>query len=93
VWVRIQQIRFDIRQTDAVVDHIRDTAIVRYSGHDYRGFRLLLDRPNGTALEVSYWATLAAAQSAIVIELAESARPLTIEVLRADHYELAIDAG
>lgn len=58
-----------------------------------RGFRLLLDRPNGTALVMSYWASLAAAQSAIVIELAESAGPLVVEVLRTDHYELAIDAG
>ncbi|MEO5902356.1 MAG: hypothetical protein ABIR68_19800 [Ilumatobacteraceae bacterium] len=93
MWVRIQEIRFDVVHTDAIVDHIRDTAIARYSGHDYCGFRLLLDRPNGTALEVSYWASLAAAQSAIMIELSESAHPLVVEVLRTDHYELAIDAG
>lgn len=93
MWVRIQEIRFDVVNTDAIVNQIRDTAIARYNGRDYRGFRLLLDRPNGTALEVSYWASLAAAQSAIVIELAESAHPLVVEVLRTDHYELAIDAG
>jgi hypothetical protein len=93
VWVRIQEIRFEVGQTDAIVEHIRNTAIARYSGHDYRGFRLLLDRPNGTALEVSYWASLAAAQSAIVIELADSAEPLVVEVLRTEHYELAVDAG
>lgn len=93
MWVRIQEIRFDVGQTDAIVDHIRNTAIARYSGHDYRGFRLLLDRPHGTALEVSYWASLAAAQSALLIELAESAAPLVVEVLRTDHYELAVDAG
>jgi hypothetical protein len=93
MWVRIQEIRFDVQQTDTIVDHIRDTAMARYSGHDYRGFRLLLDRPKGTALEVSYWASLEAAQSAVVIGLTESADPLVIEVLRTDHYELAIDAG
>ena len=93
MWVRIQEIRFHTGHTEAVVDHIRDTAIARYNGHDYRGFRLLLDRPNGTALEVSYWASLAAAQSAIAIELPATAHPLIIEVLRTDHYELAIDAG
>ena len=93
MWVRIQEIQFDADQTDAIVDHIRDTAMARYNGQDYRGFRLLLDRPNGTALEVSYWASLDAAQSATVLELAESADPLVVEVLRTDHYELAIDAG
>ena len=93
MWVRIQEIQFDADQTDAIVDHIRDTAMARYNGQDYRGFRLLLDRPNGTALEVSYWASLDAARSAIAMELGESAHPLVIEVLRTDHYELAIDAG
>jgi hypothetical protein len=92
VWVRIQEIRFDIERTDAVIEHIRDTAIARYSGHQYQGFRLLLDRPRGTALEVSYWSSLAAAQSAVEVPLAESAPHLDIEVLRTDHYELSIDA-
>jgi hypothetical protein len=92
VWVRIQEIRFDIERTDAVIEHIRDTAISRYNGHHYQGFRLLLDRHRGTALEVSYWSSLAAAQSAIEVALAECAPHLAIEVLRTDHYELAIDA-
>ena len=92
MWVRIQEIRFDIERTDAVIEHIRNTAIARYSGHHYRGFRLLLDRPRGTALEVSYWSSLAAAQSAVEVALAESAPHLDIEVLRTDHYELSIDA-
>ena len=93
MWVRIQEFRFDVERTDVVVDHIRDTAIARYCGHDYRGFRLLLDRPNGTALEVSYWASLAGAESAIAVELTDSAPSLGLEVLRTDHYELAVDAG
>jgi hypothetical protein len=93
MWVHILGIRFDARQTDAVVDHIRDTAMARYKDHGYRGFRLLLDRPNGTALEVSYWASLAAARSAVALELADSAPPVPLEVVRTECYELAIDAG
>jgi hypothetical protein len=93
MWVRIQEFRFDVERTDVVVDHIRDTAIARYNGHDFRGFRLLLDRPRGTALEVSYWASLAAAQAAVDVELSDSAPHLDLEVLRTDHYELAVDAG
>lgn len=93
MWVRIQEIRFDVDRTDAVVDHIRDTAIARYNGLDYRGFRLLLDRPSGTALEVSYWSTVAGARAPVEVELTETGAHLGVEVLRTDHYELAIDAG
>jgi hypothetical protein len=93
MWVRIQEVSFPAEHTDSVVDHIRDTAISRYSGDDYRGFRLLLDRPSSTALEVSYWTSLAAAQSGVTVALTESAQALDLRILRTAHYELAIDAG
>ena len=93
MWVRIQEVSFPVEHTDRVVDHIRDTAMSRYNGDNYRGFRLLLDRPNSTALEVSYWASLEAAQSAEVLSLIESAHALDVRILRTDHYELAVDAG
>ena len=92
MWVRIQEIRFDAERTDAVIEHLRDSAMARYNGHHYQGFRLLLDRPRGTALEVSYWTSLAAARSAVDVPLAESAPHLDIEVLRTDQYELSVDA-
>ena len=93
MWVRIQEVSFPVEHTDSVVDHIRDTVMSRYNGDDYRGFRLLLDRPNSTALEVSYWASLGAAQSAVMLALTETAYALDVRIVRTDHYELAIDAG
>lgn len=88
MWVRIQEVSFPAERGNEVIDHVRNTVVSRHQGDSFRGFRLLVDRPNGRALEVSYWETEAdAAQAANASDVPGA----TLE--RCDHYELAIDAG
>jgi hypothetical protein len=88
MWVRIREVSFTADRGDAVIDHVRNTIVSRHQGDSFRGFRLLVDRPNGRALEVSYWAT--------ETDAARAAEPGDIPgaiLERCNHYELAIDAG
>ena len=88
MWVRIQEVSFSANRSDEVVERFRETAVARHGGDGYLGFRLLLDREDGRALEVSYWETEAdAAQAANASDVPGA----TLE--RCNHYELAIDAG
>ena len=57
MWVRIREVSFPVARADEVIAHVRNTAVSRNDGEGFRGFRLLIDRPNGRALEVSYWET------------------------------------
>jgi hypothetical protein len=93
MWVRIREIAFPVDQVELVVAHVRDTTVVRYCGEAYRGSRLLVDRPGGTALEVSYWQT---EQGARDDRTPTGVDPVGVpggSVLRTRCYELGIDAG
>ena len=93
MWVRIREFSFASDRADDIIDRVRDTAVARFDGEGHRGFRLLVDRPNGRALEVSYWETEAGARADACVETASLAK-LPGEVLeRTSHYELAIDAA
>ena len=93
MWVRIQEVSFPAERADQVIAHVRNTSVSRNDGHGFRGFRLLVDRPNGRALEVSYWETeddATAGRSAS--ESTETDLPGGV-LERSTFYELAIDGG
>ena len=93
MWVRIMEIAFPVDQVEQVIDHVRNTTVARYSGEAYRGSRLLVDRPGGTALEVSYWQT---EQGARDDRTPTGVDPVGVpggSVIRTRYYELGIDAG
>lgn len=91
MWVRIREIKFPADRADQVIAHVRDTAVARFSGEGHRGFRLLVDRPNGRALEVSYWRTEQDARGRDQLATADVADVPGGVVERTNHYELAID--
>jgi hypothetical protein len=108
MWVRIREISFPVDQTDRVIAHVRDTTVARYPGEAYRGSRLLVDRPNGAALEVSYWQSEQGARDdgaplggVIGLGPASDQQAWPIDptgvpggsVVRTRYYELGIDAG
>ena len=93
MWVRIQELSFDRTRAESVIQHMRDTAISRYDGDGYRGFRLLLDRANGRALDVSYWEGSTGAHADLATGSADTIRALGANVGVTNYYELAIDAG
>jgi heme-degrading monooxygenase HmoA len=93
MWVRIQEFSFVPEQAEQVIQQVRDHAAVQHEGEGYRGFRLLVDRPSGRALDVSYWDTeraLCARDATEASILTELPAATTIRVTR---YELAIDAA
>jgi hypothetical protein len=93
MWVRIQELSFEPSRADAVVRYLRDTAVSRYEGDGYRGFRLLLDRVNGRALDVSYWEGSTGAHSDLARGSTDSMRAMGATAGVTNYYELAIDAG
>jgi hypothetical protein len=93
MWVRIQQLSFDPARADAVIRHLRDTAVSRYEGDGFRGFRLLLDRANGSALDVSYWEGSTGARSDPAPGSADRMRAIGATAGVTNYYEVAIDAG
>jgi hypothetical protein len=93
MWVRIQELSFDPTRAKAVIQHMRDTAMSRYDGDGYRGFRLLLDRANGRALDVSYWEGSTGAQTSLATGTADMLRAIGATAGVTNCYELAIDAG
>jgi heme-degrading monooxygenase HmoA len=91
MWVRIREVSFQPATMDEVIRHVRNSAVSRNDGEGFRGFRLLIDRPNGRALEVSYWETQSNAAAG-----ADATLPTDIPdgvVERCNVYELAIDGG
>ena len=88
MWVRIDEIAFATAHTNDVIDHVRNTAASKHDGEGFRGFRLLVDRSSGHALDVSYWDTeVAAAQGG------DSANDNGLtQTIRSNVYELSIDA-
>ena len=94
MWVRIQELSFAPDLADSVIQQIRDTAVARYDGESHRGFRLLMDRPNGKALDVSYWDSV----SGRPLRSSTPSRQTRCSALGAtagttNYYELVIDAG
>jgi heme-degrading monooxygenase HmoA len=87
MWVRIDEIAFAAAQTDEVIDHVRNTAASKHDGEGFRGFRLLVDRASGRALDVSYWETEAAAMQGGDV----SGAGMT-HTVRSNVYELSIDS-
>jgi hypothetical protein len=92
MWVRIREISFPVERVDDVIDRVRNTSVARFDGESHRGFRLLVDRPKGRALEVSYWEVEADAR----VDDGKGVPPDDVPggaIERTNYYELAIDAA
>jgi hypothetical protein len=92
MWVRIDEITFAPDCTDEVVDQVRNTAVCKHGGAGLRGFRLLVDRPNGHALDVSYWDTHGAALAGQADQAFDPQGAAATVVIRSNVYEMCIDA-
>ncbi|WP_407342758.1 hypothetical protein [Pengzhenrongella phosphoraccumulans] len=92
MWVRIDEVAFDLERAGAVIDRTRNTAVGLHQGEDFRGFRLLVDRANGRGLDVSYWDTEAGARADRAQQDIAPDAPGATVVVRTNVYELAIDA-
>ena len=55
MWVRIDEISFAVDRADDIIAHTRNNAVATQKGESFLRFRLLVDRPHGRALNVSYW--------------------------------------
>ena len=55
MWVRIDEISFAADRADDVIAHTRNNAVATHQGESFLGFRLLVDRAHGRALNASYW--------------------------------------
>ena len=93
MWVRIQEVSFPADRSDELVTRFRETAVSRHGGDGYLGFRLLLDRDAGRALEISYWKTETAVRAVDVDGVVGAADPLLAVTEQTNYYELAIDAA
>ena len=93
MWVRIQEVSFPADRSDELAARFRDTAVARHGGDGYLGFRLLLDREDGRALEVSYWETEAALRAVDAAGVVDATDPSLAITERTNYYELAIDAA
>jgi hypothetical protein len=92
MWVRIDEVSFDSEQTAGVVDHTRNTAVLRHDGDGFRGFRLLVDGPSGRALDVSYWDTESGARAGKADPSTDPVGAAATTVVRSNIYEMAIDS-
>jgi hypothetical protein len=93
MWVRIDEITFDARRADDVVDHLRNNAVTAHEGPSFDGFRLLLDADNGRALNVSYWYDRDDAVRDVSGAMSEPLPGAETVVVRTTVYELAVDAA
>jgi hypothetical protein len=92
MWVRIDEITFAAARADDVVDHLRNNAVTVHEGASFLGFRLLMDAPNGGALNVSYWNDRDDAVQGAGGLMSEPLPGAETVVVRTAVYELAIDA-
>ena len=93
MWVRIDEISFAADRADDVIAHTRNNAVATHQGESFLGFRLLVDRAQGSALNVSYWENhddAALDDSGPVTDPPTGAETV---VVRSNLYELAIDAA
>lgn len=93
MWVRIDELHFAAERTQDVIDHARNNAVVSHNGAGFIGFRLLVDREHGRALDVSYWTDLAAAHDDAPGPVTAAADGAETVVVATNIYELAIDAA
>jgi len=92
MWVRIDEVSYDPDHAREVIDHVRNTAVVKHDGEGFRGFRLLMDAPNGRALDVSYWDSELAARAGASDRSTDPVGPAATSVVRSNVYELSIDS-
>jgi hypothetical protein len=93
MWVRIDEISFAADRAEDVINHVRNNAVVAHNGDTFVGFRLLVDRDNGRALNVSYWNDAAGARADRPGAMTEPAAGAETTVVRTELYELSIDAA
>jgi heme-degrading monooxygenase HmoA len=92
MWVRIDEITFAPDRADEVIAHVRNTAIIKHDGPGFRGFRLLVDRANARALDVSYWDSDDGAREGASDPASDPTGAAATTRVRTNVYELAIDA-
>ena len=90
MWVRIDEISFLPDRAEDVVDHVRNTAVIRHDGDGFRGFRLLVDQRHGRALDVSYWDSAQGAEHGGAT--AETDQTTATDLMRSCIYEMRIDS-
>lgn len=93
MWVRIQELSFPAARSDELVARFRETAVARLGGAVYLGFRLLLERDHGRALEVSYWETEAAVRAVDAAGVIDAIDDPGVATGSTRCYELSIDAA
>lgn len=92
MWVRIDEITFAADRAEDVIEHVRNNAVVAHNGDTFIGFRLLVDRGNGRALNVSYWDDESGALADRPGVLTAPRAGAETTVVRTNCYELSIDA-
>ena len=92
MWVRIDEITFAADRVDEVIDHVRNSAVIMHDGEGFRGFRLLVDRANARALDVSYWDDEEGAVARVAGLAASGTGTAETTRIRSNVYELSIDA-
>ncbi len=93
MWVRIDEVSFAVDRADDVIAHTRNNAVATHHGESFRGFRLLVDRTHGRALNVSYWDELGEATCNDSGPVTDPAAGAETTVVRSNLYELSIDAA
>ena len=92
MWVRIDEVSFDSDHAREVIEHVRNTAVVKHDGEDFRGFRLLMDEPNGRGLDVSYWDSELGARTGASDPSTFPVGVAAMTVVRSNVYEMSIDS-
>jgi len=93
VWVRIDEISFAADRADDVIAHTRNNAVATHQGESFLGFRLLVDRAQGRALNVSYWDNLDDATLNDSGPITDPPAGAETTVVRTNLYEMSIDAA
>ena len=93
MWVRIDEISFAADRADDVIAHTRNNAVATHQGESFLGFRLLVDRAHGRALNVSYWDDLGDATLDDSGPITDSPAGAETTVVRTNLYEMSIDAA
>ena len=93
MWVRIDEISFAADRADDVIAHTRNNAVASHQGESFLGFRLLVDRAHGRALNVSYWDDLGDATLDDSGPVTDPSAGAETTVVRTNLYEMSIDAA
>ena len=76
-----------------MIAHTRNNAVATHQGESYLGFRLLVDRAQGRALNVSYWDNLDEATLNDSGPITDPPAGAETTVVRTNLYEMSIDAA